>query len=343
MSPANPNSAEAILQRLLVVLPLAARDEGEGASIEELARDLAVEPRRLLRDLEEVQGRSYYLPAGLGEKVQLTLTRERLHVWTTGEFRRPVRLTPREAVALELALRVVASGGPEGDRPGFEMLRKRIVGGLRSPAADGVEAPPVAFSGVGGEGTHAVDPVRATVEAALWEGRVLRIRYRPSRREPAWRRVGPVVMAHAEGRWYLLARDLDAEGLRAFRLDRTVSAEATDIPFAATERDRLDAEEFFRDGRIHDGGGQDAPDPFEAVVEYSPRIARWIREQGWDHVEDIRDGGLRVRHSVVDPEWLVRHVLSYGAEARIVEPEWVGGLLRERLVHLVEGRSDVGE
>jgi hypothetical protein len=74
--PGEAMNAEAILQRLLLVLPLAAREEG--TRIEELADALELSPPTLLRDLEVLESRSYYLPAGLGDQLQLSLTREHL-------------------------------------------------------------------------------------------------------------------------------------------------------------------------------------------------------------------------------------------------------------------------
>jgi proteasome accessory factor C len=316
------STAAAILERLLLILPLASR--GEGARIEALAESLGVEPRRILRDLKELEGRCYYLPAGLGDQIQITLTREVLGVWTTGEFQRPVRLTPREALALELALRVMARKAPPGDRPALEDLRERLVRALRTPTSEEAANPEVALGGAEAVG----DPLRVRVEDALRNERELRLRYAAPGRDPSARRVGPLLLVHAEGSWYLVARDLEREGYRAFRLDRILEAEETGAPFARAPGDGEAAEGFLRDGRVHDGGGPDAPESFEAVVDYTPRIARWIREAGWDGLEEAEDGGVRVRHRVTDPRWLVRHVLSYGPDARLLEPAWA----RERVV-----------
>lgn len=325
MSARPHDTAAAVVQRLLVVLPLAHGDEGAG--IDELARDLGVEPRRILRDLEEVRGRSYYLPAGLGEQLQLTVTRERLTVWTTGEFRRPVRLGPREAVALELALRVAAGRGAGEDRSSLTSLARRLTDELGSPAGREASDLPIVL----GDLEDGSDAIRGRVDGAVREGKVLRIRYRAPGRDPSSRRVGPLVMAHAEGRWYLLARDLDVQGLRAFRLDRILSAEETPERFRRNESDTAEVERFFQDGRIHDGGAE-SPESFDAVVDYSSRIARWIRERGWERIEELEDGGVRVRHRVVDPEWLLRHVLSYGTDAWLVEPDW----MKRRVVEAAE-------
>ena len=65
----------------------------------------------------------------------------------------------------------------------------------------------------------------------------------------------------------------------------------------------------------------------EVRVRYSPRIARWIaeREAGeWD-----ADGAFGVTHQAADPHWAVRHVLQYGPDAVVLEPEEVRRLVRE--------------
>jgi len=320
-------TAEAVLQRLLLVLPLAAREEG--ARIQELAEALELSPRTLLRDLEVLQSRSYYLSAGLGDQFQLTLTREHLKVWTTGEFQRPPRLTPREGLAVELALRIMARDTREAGRyPGRETeVHTRLLAALRSPEAKESGDPAVSLGGAEAR----PDSLRNTVEEALRLGKEVTIRYRPPGREAATRRVGPILLVHAEGRWYLVARDLEQKALRAFRLDRVLDAEVLGEGFVPSTEEGVAAERFLQDGRVHDGGEENPREAFEAVVDYSPRIARWIRERGWEDTEELGGGGIRVRHSVLDPEWLLRHTLSYGAEARILEPDW----MRERLVETV--------
>jgi predicted DNA-binding transcriptional regulator YafY len=338
MSPRADATAEAILQRLLLVLPLATRDEG--ARIEELARSLELEPRRILQDLKELEGRSYYLPAGMGDQFQLTLTRDHLSAWTTGEFQRPVRLTPREALALELALRLrirEERDGPEGEDGSFEELRRRLVEALRIPGVEGDGDAAPGLPGTGGEPAVALgeaeadaDPVRRVVEDGVRERRELTFTYLPPGRAPEPRRIAPLLLAHAEGSWYLLARDLERDGHRAFRLDRILEVGDLGEGFTPAEEDLAAVERFLGDGRIHDGGGPQAPEPFEAVVEYSPVVARWIRERNWDGLEDLPEGGVRATHRVVDPEWLLRHVLSYGGEARVLEPRAIA----ERLVEV---------
>ena len=71
-----------------------------------------------------------------------------------------------------------------------------------------------------------------------------------------------------------------------------------------------------------------AIDDFEVAVRYSPRIARWIVERTATY-QPVSDGSVVVRHRVADPRWIVRHVLQYGGEAVVEEPEQARRWVRE--------------
>lgn len=333
MSGMERTTARAGLERLLLALPLAAREDG--VDVDELARHLDTEPQRVLRDLKEVESRNDYLPAGLGDQIQITVAPHRLNVWTTGEFQRPVRLTPREALALELALRVRVGAGSQddagGSSPTFRKLRTKLVEALRSPPSEEAEDPQVALGGA--EAGH--DSLRERIQEAADRHLQVHLTYRPPGRDARRRRVAPLLLVHAEGRWYLLGRDLDREGFRAFRLDRVVDAEVTEERFTPSAEDDQAMEAFLQDGRVQDGGREDDAEAFEAVVDYAPSIARWIREHGWENTEELPDGGLRVRHQLLDPEWLLRHVLWYGPDAHVLEPDW----MRARIVEAIRPLS----
>jgi predicted DNA-binding transcriptional regulator YafY len=123
---------------------------------------------------------------------------------------------------------------------------------------------------------------------------------------------------HAEGHWYLLAHCEVSGTVRIFRMDRILAATpgegAFEVPAA------FDAASYIQGARVYRGS-----EATMVRVRYSPRIARWLaeREDGeWDP-----GGGFTVAHPVVDPYWLVRHVLQYGPDAEVLEPaearEWV--------------------
>ncbi|MGL5865030.1 MAG: helix-turn-helix transcriptional regulator [Dermatophilaceae bacterium] len=65
------------------------------------------------------------------------------------------------------------------------------------------------------------------VEQSLAEGRVLAVRYRDRNGAQSRREVDPVLLASADGHWYLVARCRTARAIRWFRLDRIAAANLT--------------------------------------------------------------------------------------------------------------------
>jgi proteasome accessory factor B len=337
------DTAESVLSRLLVSIPTAAAGGEDGVEIRALAEALGVEPPRLLRDFTEVWERGFYLRAGLGDQLSVAMDADRIRVWTTGEFQRPVRLTTPEAVALELGMRMV------GGDPATRALSARLLDALR-----GADAPGGGTDATGNPDVAAIrkvgrkigvpapdpvaDPVLAAVEAALRGGEPLRLQYRPAGRGVEIRHLLPGLLAHAEGTWYVVGRDLDREAPRIFRCDRILEATpapAPEPPAPLTPEERAEFDGFLRDGRVFMDPDADASaDPStgdEARVRYDADIAPWIREHGYDRVEEEADGSLVVTHRVRSADWLVRHVMSYAGSAEILGPSGLRAKVAEAL------------
>lgn len=308
MTPRSP--ADEKLRRLLHVLPAAAREGG--ARLSELAEELDVDADRIVRDLEEVTARAFYQRPGRADRLQIALESDRVSVWTAGEFRRPVKLTPREALALHLALRGYPDAGPDGEDPD---RNRRLARRLERELAVG----PAEGAGRVAAEDEAADAwtrrVRSTLFRAARRRRLCRVRYLASGAEAPSRRVlAPYTMVYSGGRWYALARTgRGGDGdVRIYRCDRVLEAELADEGFEVPEG-------FEADDYLTDGAPYDPHEPVEARVRYSPRIARWIREKG-PVDEEGEDGSVVVSHSVSDPDWLVRHVLQYGPDAEVLGP-----------------------
>ncbi|MCM3536205.1 WYL domain-containing protein [Cellulosimicrobium funkei] len=69
--------------------------------------------------------------------------------------------------------------------------------------------------------------VLRAVEQSIAGGRVLAIRYRDGRGATSTRRVEPVLLAHTDGRWYLVAWCRTREAIRWLRLSRVERADLT--------------------------------------------------------------------------------------------------------------------
>lgn len=306
-------TASAQLARILEILPHAARSDG--VALAELAEALGAEERAIVKDLQEVCTRAFYQPSGGGDGIQVTIETDRVQVWTTGEFRRPVRLNVRETLALDLGLRMLATESPDPARGELLALASRLESALAAEGADAL-VPHVAVDVPAGDAV-----VRAAVAEAARSRRRCEIAYlKRSSSEPERREIEPYVLLIADGRTYVVARCLRADDLRVFRLDRMVEA-------------RLAAESFeppedFDPGEWTDGGRVfRAEDASSVAIRYSPRIARWLREQG--PVQEMDDGSVIVRYPLADPEWAVAHVLRHGADAEVLEPPEVRRMVAE--------------
>jgi len=71
-------------------------------------------------------------------------------------------------------------------------------------------------------------------------------------------------------------------------------------------------------------------EPMPVRVRFTPAVARWLAERYPDG-RALPDGGLEVEFQVLDPHWLVRHILQYGADAEVIEPPAVRELMKRVL------------
>lgn len=297
-------TAEEQLERVLYLLPAAGGKAGR--SLGELAAALGVAPEQVVRDLEEVTARAYYHPAGSAEDLQIMIDGGRVRIRTTGEFRRPVKLGPLEALALGLGFRTLAAGSPER-REGLLAFARRLEGSVASCSPEELLERFAVDEGGRDDGS-----VRALLRRAAAERLRCRIRYVASgAAEPEDRVVCPYLLAYANGAWYAIAHCMKRGGVRLFRVDRIVAAETVEGTFELPAD--FDPANYITDGRIYR-----ADEETEVAVRYSPRIARWIREKG--PVEEREDGSVVVRLRVADVHWLVRHVLQYGPDAEVMAP-----------------------
>lgn len=314
------HAADALMRRLLHVLPAAGRPEG--ASLEELAAELGVTRERILEDLDEVTNRAYYHPGGWPDDVRILVEGGRVKVERAGGFERPVRLTARETLCLALALRGTASSSrvPDGDRR-LALLRRAEAHLGTGEWSDQEVGPLHAHD-------HAPDPtgIRGTLLTAARRRHPCAIVYAKAAADDLDVRViHPYALASSAGDWYTVGWCTVKEEMRVFRVDRILEAAPGEGTFKVPDDFRV--EDWVQGARVYRADGE-----LEVRVRYSSRIARWVREraavgaEGW---EEEPDGSVVIRHRVADPHWVVGHALTYGAEAEILEPEDVRALVRE--------------
>ena len=286
------------LGRLLNLVPyLLARP---GILVAEAAADLGVSERQLREDLELlwVCGLPGYGP---GDLIDMALDGDRVTISHDAGIDRPLRLTPDEALALVVALRMLAETPGTGPRDAIE----RALAKIENAAGDLAGAPVEVRLPVNGE---RLERLRAAVDS----GHALHLTYYTATRDETTERVvDPMRMLMVGGKAYLEAWCRRAEATRMFRVDRiddfTELDEPARPPVEAVPHD-LSAGVF--------SPGADLP----LVTLRVGRGGRWITE--YYPVEEVRRTGDEwvVTMRVTDLGWAQRLLLGMGPGVTALGP-----------------------
>jgi proteasome accessory factor C len=296
------------LGRLLNLVPyLLARP---GVLVAHAAADLGVSERQLREDLELlwVCGLPGYGP---GDLIDMALDGDRITISHDAGIDRPLRLTPDEALALVVALRMLAETPGTGTRDAIE----RALAKIENAAGDLADAPVAVRLPANGE---RLDRLRAAVDS----GHALHLTYYTATRDETTERVvDPMRMLMVGGKAYLEAWCRRAEATRMFRVDRiddfTELSETARPPVEAVPHD-LSAGVF--------APGAELP----LVTLRVGRGGRWITE--YYPVEEIRRTGEEwvVTMRVTDLNWAQRLLLGMGPDVTVLGPPELIARIREQ-------------
>jgi proteasome accessory factor C len=271
-----------------------------------VAAELGVDVRTLRSDLDVLLDLTEGYKPWLAS-LQVALTAESFVVGSLGAFRRPLRLSRDESLALVVGLVATRGGRDLAERLGHTL------GAVPDPAE--VER---AWA-LGPTPAEHVAGVLGLARRARDEQKKLSLLYCGSHGEPSRRIVHPYQVVQRGGTWYVIAWCEQARGMRRFRVERVLEVELLG--------------ETFRPGPGHKRvkAGSDllaAAGAPEVTVAFSQRIARWLKER-YPGGREGPDGRYQVRFVVADPRWLAREVLQYGADAEVQAPEGMREFMRE--------------
>ncbi|MFJ4253956.1 helix-turn-helix transcriptional regulator [Microbacterium sp. NPDC090003] len=173
-----------------------------------LAERLEVSPRTVRRDVDRLRELGYRIGAIKGPDGGYRLA--------AGSELPPLLFDDEQAVAVAVALQSIPASGidiEEGAERALATVRQVMPSRLRH-RIDGIR-----FQG--STAAERVDPaVLEAVSAAVRDRHVLRFDYDTTGSDAGRRRVEPHDVVSRQGRWYLIAWDLEREDWRIFRLDR---------------------------------------------------------------------------------------------------------------------------
>jgi proteasome accessory factor C len=283
------------VQRILALVPylvahpgVAKRDVADrfGLTLDELDADLGLV---LMIGVPPYSGGDYIDVDDDGDTVTLRMAES---------FRRPVRLSPAEGLALLAAGRaLLAVPGSDGDGPLAGALAK-LEAALGAPELVVELAAP----------DH-LDTVRAAADA---QRRVEIDYWSAGRDETTTRRIDPYTVFSASGEWYVEAFCHRAQADRLFRVDRIRALRATDEHFVGPEEPTAELDVF-----------RPRPDDVRVTIDLAP-AASWVAERyPTESVLQRDNGDVRVTLAITEPAFLERLLLRLGTDATVVEPaEW---------------------
>lgn len=288
--------------RLLTLVPWLL--ERPGASISEIAESFGVAEHTVRSDLAQLDFCG--LP-GLrgGDLFEVDIVGDRVLLRMADELRRPLRISPREALRLVLTVEAVADAFGD-DLPALRSAVDEVRRAAGIPLAVRVE--------VDSDGSRWVTAIRRAITA----GRQLRISYASRHRtEPTERDVDPWALHVADGAWYLQGHDHRTGERRTFRLDRILSLSET----GPVEVVRPDGE---LPPPVYSAGPEDTIVELELTAS-----SAWVADA--IHVDEAvatPGGGRRIRFHTDALSWVKRLVLMAGGGVTVREPRTLADAVR---------------
>ena len=283
----SPATASERVERILSVLPWIV--EEPGTTVQQVCDRFGMTERDLRADLDLLMYEVGIHPFTPDVRVDAYVEDDgRIQIHLGDYFRRPLRLTPDEALVL------YAAGQALLDRPDPDPVLARAVAKLATVLGDGADDS--VDVRLGDADPDVLDAVRRATDA----GQRLRIDYYSfGRDERTEREVDPLRLSARDGHWYLRAWCHRAGGVREFRVDRIDTA----VPTGGAVDDHPNVEQAdvldLSDGR-----------PVALVVGAEDE---WIVDAvPTESVTTDADGRIRVVLRVTAEPWLQRLLLRLG-------------------------------
>jgi predicted DNA-binding transcriptional regulator YafY len=316
-------TVEATTERVLRLLALLQRRPSWTAT--ELAAELGVTDRSVRRDVERLRAIGYPVQAtaGVGGGYQLG----------AGTRLPPLLLDDEEAIATAVSLRLATGGTVAGAGEAALRALTKLDQVMPPRLRAEVRAVHDATETMAGPGIEIDAELLMTLARACRDAVRVRFHFAGRTGAAGERTVEPVRMVTTGRRWYLMARDVDRDDWRTFRLDRMREVQATTWRFRP--RDHPDPVGYVQRSVA------EAPYRHLARIRVhadSARVRDLIPPQV-GRVEDDRDGRSVLTVAGDDLDWLAVRIVRLGFEVDVVEPPE----LREAAARLARDLSAIAE
>jgi len=292
----------------------------------ELADRLEVTPRTVRRDVTRLRDLGYPVLAEPGPVGGYQLG--------AGGQLPPLLLTDDEAVAIALGLRASAVTGSSGLEDAAVAALVKLEQVLPARLRERVGALNAATVLVPGTtGGPVVDPeVLLTLAQGCRGLERISFRYRDGEGRDTERRIEPYRLVGANRRWYLVARDLDRDDWRTFRVDRLSNPVLTGHRFVRAEEP--DAARMVADGLALAAHRWQA----EVLLRTDASRASEVIPRTVGSLEPV-EGGTVLRIGAGELEWIAGYLAGLPFDFEVRHPRELGKALRALARRLVSSAS----
>lgn len=291
------------INRILFILSYVSQNQG--VTVEELARQVDMRPRQLMKELDFMLliGKPPFRP---DDYVDIYVEDQRVYIEFDQMLNRPLRFTRPEAIALLLSLKLL---DPEVDPRAVGSLKQKIQKAISqcvdptSRLEDRImlEQPSALVS----------DQFSLLRQAIEERHKVEIVYYSLTRDKKTRRTVRPYFLMKNLGYWYLTGYCELRKDPRTFKFERILSVKLLEQTFPPPLD--LDVEKY-KENFLKSTASQ----PIQ--IHFAPPVALWIREQWGDSVRREKDGGVVLTLYSETLEFPSRLILSFAPHARPLSP-----------------------
>lgn len=290
------------INRILFILSYVSQNQG--VSVEELAAQVGMRPKQLLKELDFMLliGKPPFRP---DDYIDIYVEDQHVYIEFDQMLNRPLRFTRPEAMALIMSLRLL---DPEVDPRGVESLRRKIEA-LIAESVD--EKGRLEDRIVLERPSRPVSKHFSLLRKAVEERLRTDIEYYSLTRNQTGRRViHPYFLTKSLGYWYLTGYCELRQDLRTFKFERILSVELQQETFPPPDESLLAK---YKDTFLQAMGSH------KVEIYFDAEAAPWIREKWGSSVREEQDGVVLTLYSET-LEFPSRLVLGNLPHARPLHP-----------------------
>lgn len=173
------------------------------------------------------------------------------------------------------------------------------------------------------------------LKGAILHRNYVTISYSGTAKKTASRRIKPLKLCFKSQAWYLYAYCELRKDYRFFKLHRISDLTVEETTFEFEPVGRL----FDQAHTTSSNQSQEQPDAVSVVIEIDSDWAYRAYDE-LSNLSEAKDGKLLCTLNITDMEWFLGYILTYGNGARVIQPESVRELIRNRL-QLIQGEYKV--